>query len=136
MKIKLDPWGTMPTMGHPETDAGWDLYAPEDLWIKPGECVDIATGVHVQLPRSVGGFIKNRSSMYRKKILTDGLIDPGYTGEIGVMLLNLSGYDYFVRKGDRIAQLVIVPVMRSGWQMVDELDTSERGAGGFGSTGR
>ena len=135
MKIKLDPWATMPTMAHPD-DAGWDLYAPEDVRILPGEIVTIKTGVHVQLPRATGGIIKNRSSMFRRGIVTDGLIDRGYTGEIGVTLINVGQYDCYIAKGDRIAQLVIVGVMRSSWELVDELDASERVDNGFGSTGR
>lgn len=136
MKIKLDPWGSLPTMGHPESDAGWDLYSPVDYWLYPGESIIIFTGVHIQLPTDLAGFIKNRSSVFRKKVITDGLIDPGYTGEIGVTLINVGQYDYHIHKGDRIAQLVIVPVVRDGWEPVDELDESERGNGGFGSTGR
>lgn len=136
MKIKLDPWGSMPTMAHPADDAGWDLYAPEDIHIMPGEVVTIKTGVHVQLPRSTGGIIKNRSSMFKRGIITDGLIDRGYTGEIGVTLINVGSDGYQIFKGDRIAQLVIVGIMRSSWELVDELDESERGACGFGSTGR
>lgn len=136
MKIKLDPWATMPTMGHPESDAGWDLYSPVDYWLFPGESIIISTGVHIQLPTDLAGFIKNRSSVFRKKVITDGLIDPGYTGEIGVTLINVGQYDYHIHKGDRIAQLVIVPVVRDGWELVDELDESERGDNGFGSTGR
>lgn len=136
MKIKLDPWGTLPTMGHPESDAGWDLYSPGNYCIPAGAAVKIDIGVHVQLPRAVGGFITGRSSMVSKGIMTSGLIDPGYTGEIGVTLINVGQYDYHIHKGDRIAQLVIVPVVRDGWELVDELDESERGARGFGSTGR
>lgn len=135
MKIKLDPWGTMPTMAHPD-DGGWDLYAPEDVCIMPGEVVTIKTGVHVQLPRATGGIIKNRSSMFRRGIITDGLIDRGYTGEIGVTLINVGACDYHIAKGDRIAQLVIVGIMRSSWELVDELDPSARGTGGFGSSGK
>lgn len=145
MKLKLDPWGKMPTQSHPYQDAGWDLYAPEDvvvparrgiLWWRHNGIVTINTGVHIQLPKSTGGFIKSRSSMFKRGILTDGLIDRGYTGEIGVTLINMSRKDYKIHKGDRIAQLVIVDVMQSSWELVDELDESERGANGFGSTGR
>ena len=136
MKIKLDPWGTLPTMGHPESDAGWDLYSPGNYCIPAGAAVKIDIGVHVQLPRAVGGFITGRSSMVSKGIMTSGLIDPGYTGEIGVTLINASSEEYMVLKGDRIAQLVIVPVMRSSWELVGELAPSKRGDGGFGSTGR
>lgn len=135
MKIKLDPWGTMPMMAHPD-DGGWDLYAPEDVCIMPGEVITIKTGVHVQLPRATAGIIKNRSSMFRRGIITDGLIDRGYTGEIGVTLINVGQYDCRIHKGDRIAQLVIVGVMRSSWELVDELDASERGDNGFGSSGK
>lgn len=135
MKIKLDPWARMPMMAHPD-DGGWDLYAPEDVCIMPGEVVTIRTGVHVQLPRATAGIIKSRSSMFRRGIITDGLIDRGYTGEIGVTLINVGKYDCQIHKGDRIAQLVIVGVMRSSWELVDELDPSTRGTGGFGSTGR
>lgn len=135
MKIKLEPWATMPTKAHPD-DAGWDLYSPIEAWLVRGCSITIPTGVHVQLPQNVGGIIADRSSMYKQKIMTSGLIDPGYTGEIGVTLINVGLGDYYVHKGDRIAQLVIVPVVSDGWELTDELDESARGNGGFGSSGK
>lgn len=136
MKLKLDPWATLPTMAHPD-DAGWDLYAPEDCVLPGGlGSVDIHTGLHVQLPRATGGLIMHRSSMFKRRIFSLGLLDPGYAGEIVVTLINADQEDYHIAKGDRIAQLVIMGVMRGSWEIVDELAPSARGSGGFGSSGK
>ena len=136
MKILLKPNGILPTRAHP-TDAGLDLYAPHDFKIGVRGYRRINTGVCVELPKNTVGFIKSKSGlMANSGILTDGTIDEGYTGEIGVGLVNLGDSPYTVRPGDRIAQLMVTPVVRPTVVPVSELDETDRGAGGFGSTGR
>ena len=135
MKIKLDEWGTLPTRKHPQ-DAGLDIYAPKAYTIYPNSTELIMTGVHVELPAGTVGFIKGRSSLNKQGILTDGTVDEGYTGEIGVGLVNTSAKPYSVAKGDRIAQLVVIPILTPDVQVVDELEDTDRGNGGFGSTGK
>lgn len=136
MKIYLDQHGTLPTRAH-ITDAGLDLYSPGDYTIAPGMTLAIDTGVHVELPEKTVGFIKSRSSMFKAGILTDGTIDEGYSGAIGVMLYNSTASSYMIRKGDRIAQLVILPIFRPALELQDKpLTKTARGENGFGSTGR
>lgn len=137
MKVKLSPWGIMPTKAH-AADAGWDLYAPEDTVVPAGGSTVINTGVHVQLPRGTAGLIVSKSGLNVKHDITStGLIDRGYTGAIHVKLYNHGRTDYVVRKGDKISQLCVLCIMvLPSLELVDELDESERGANGFGSTGR
>lgn len=137
MKIKLDPWAIMPTRAH-DTDAGLDLYATEDILVPCfGNSVIIDTGVHVQLPPNTAGMIKSKSGLNVKHgITSEGVVDVGYTGSIRVKLYNHSDTAYRVKRGDKISQLVIVPVVIPPIVVVDELDKSERGSNGFGSTGR
>ncbi len=134
MKIKLDKWAHMPTRAH-RWDAGLDLYALEDGIVDYS--ATFATGVHVQIPAGFAGFIKSRSGLMSKHgITTDGTIDCGYTGPIKVTLINHGPASYMVKAGDKIAQLVIVPCGLPELELVDELEETERGDGGFGSTGR
>ena len=135
VKIRLDKYGIMPTRAH-TTDAGLDIYSPVDLKLGAGARRTIKTGVHVQLPANTVGFIKSKSGLMSKSgITTDGTIDEGYTGEIGVVLFNHSKQGYHVHKGDKIAQLVILPVKYEPVEL-GELEESDRGTDGFGSTGR
>lgn len=136
MKIKLDEGAYMPTRAH-STDAGLDLYARETQIIEARERAFFDTGVHIELPPCTMGEIRSKSGLMKKHgITTDGTVDVGYIGSIGVTLFNNSGYDYTVNKGDKIAQLVVVPIVIPELELVDELDETERGTGGFGSTGR
>ena len=137
MKIKLDPWGAMPTKAH-AADAGWDLYAPEDTVVPAGGSPVVNTGVHVHLPRGTAGLIGSKSGLNVKHDITStGLIDRGYTGAIHVKLYNHGKTDYVVHKGDKISQLCVLCIMvLPSLQLVDELAPSKRGDGGFGSTGR
>lgn len=146
MRVKLDPWAIQPTQAHAQ-DAGWDLYAPEDtvvparrgiLWWRRGGSVTINTGVHIQLPRGTAGLIVSKSGLNVHHDLTStGLIDQGYTGAIHVKLYNHGRKDYAIRRGDKISQLCVLHMMAlPSLQIVDELDPSERGDGGFGSTGK
>ncbi len=118
------------------TDAGWDLESVEDVIVPAQEFTPmIHTGVKVAIPEGYFGLIKERSSMAAKGIFVmGGVIDSGYHGEVLINLANIGGYDYEIRSGDRIAQLIILPC--SAVMVKDELPNSERGEDGFGSTGR
>lgn len=136
MKIMLEPWALMPTRAH-ETDAGLDLYSPERKIVPAKESAIFNTGVHIQLPKNTAGMLKSKSGLNVKHGLTgEGVIDVGYTGSIIVKLYNNSGKDYTIERGDKISQLVILPIIIPELDIVTALDTTERGAGGFGSTGR
>ena len=136
MKVKLDKNAKMPTRAH-DTDAGLDLYSPIDAVVPPlgSKCID--TGVHIELPKDTSGFLKSKSGLNVKYgITSEGVIDVGYTGSIVVKLYNHTLRRYKVKKGDKISQLVILPIMIPFIEQVDELEKTERGNGGFGSTGR
>lgn len=136
MKIKLEPWAIMPTRAH-DTDAGLDLYAAEDRVVPAHGSATFDTGVHVQLPPLTAGMLKSKSGLNVKhNITSDGVIDVGYTGSICVKLYNHSGIPYTVKRGDKISQLVVVDIHIPHIQVVDELEKTERGNNGFGSTGR
>ncbi|CAH0173854.1 Deoxyuridine 5'-triphosphate nucleotidohydrolase [Microbacterium sp. Bi121] len=129
----------MPSYAHPG-DAGADLVAAEAVHLEPGERALVPTGVRIALPDGYAAFVVPRSGLAAKHGITivnsPGTVDAGYRGEIKVSLLNTdrsSAYDVAV--GDRIAQLIIMPVTRANFIPVDELEDSARGAGGFGSTG-
>ena len=148
--VKLDPATPTPQRAHP-TDAGVDLTAHrlklpggdmvdfQHATIRPGDTVTLGTGVAVQVPRGHAGLLFARSSLGVKKRLDPanavGVIDHGYTGEVMVGLRNTSTDARTVTQGDRVVQLVTVPVNLDEWQEVDTLGESERGEGGFGSTG-
>lgn len=135
MKVKLDKGAFMPERAH-EWDAGADLKTPFDLELGRDIKAAIDTGVHVEIPNGYVGLIKARSSMTEKGIATTGVIDSNYRGSIKVRLENHSWYPYRFKVGDRIAQLVIVPCLIEDFVKVDELDETDRGENGFGSTGR
>jgi dUTP pyrophosphatase len=121
-------------------DAGADLHSTEDVVLAPGERASVGTGVAVALPEGHAGFVVPRSGLAFRHGITvvnaPGTIDAGYRGEIRVALLNTDSREtYRVSAGDRIAQLVIVPVVQARFTAVDELPESVRGTGGFGSTG-
>lgn len=135
LKVKLDKGAVMPNRAHPN-DAGLDLFAAEDAVIRLKESVTIDTGVHVAIPEGYVGLIKSKSGlMVKNDILTDGTIDSGYTGSIKIKLFNHSYKNYLVLKGQKIAQLVLLPVITPKIELVDFLEETERGNGGFGSTG-
>ncbi len=136
---RLDPETELPTTAHPG-DAGLDLRSTIDVEVMPGERVMVPTGVSVAIPTGHAGLVLPRSGLASKHGLTmanaPGLIDSGYRGEVTCAVVNLDRDQAVkIRRGDRIAQLVIValPQVRPGW--VDELPASSRGEGGFGSTG-
>ena len=136
MTIQLDEHGIQPTRAH-ATDAGLDIYSPYAVKVGAHKFRTIKTGLHVQLPSGTVGFIKSRSGLMSKHgITTDGTIDEGYTGQIGVILFNNSQQTYHVKQYDKIAQLVVVPVLYPKAELTNTLEGSERGSKGFGSTGR
>lgn len=136
MKIMLDKGAFIPTRAH-EADAGLDLYARETTVVPAKESAKFDTGVHIELPPNMVGVLKSKSGLNVKNgLLSEGVIDEGYTGSIVVKLYNHSGRDYVVNKGDKISQLVILPVLRPSLEVVDSLEQTERGNNGFGSSGR
>lgn len=136
MKVMLDEGAYMPTRAH-SMDAGLDLYSPVDVLLMSQASAVIDTGVHVELPPGSVGFLKSKSGLnVRHGILGEGVIDAGYTGSIRVKLYNHSGNTYNIRRGDKITQLVILPVILPELEQVDRLEETERGCGGFGSTGK
>ncbi len=136
MKIVLDEGAKMPTRAH-ATDAGLDLYAMKTQVVPARESAKFDTGVHVELPPNTTGFLKSKSGLNVKHgITSEGVIDVGYTGSIVVKLYNHSGYDYTVNAGDKISQLVVLPILTPELELVDTLEDTERGNGGFGSSGK
>ena len=137
MKIKLDAGAFAPVRAH-STDAGLDLRAMWGCIVPAKESATFHTGVHVELPKGTCGILVSKSGLNTKhEIVSTGLIDEGYTGEIIVKLYNHGGYDYDVKAGDKISQLIVVPCLYEDVELVDDLGhDSERGEKGFGSTGR
>jgi dUTP pyrophosphatase len=136
---RLDPRATLPTRAYPG-DAGLDLYALEQAVLAPGERASIPTGIAIEIPEGQAGLVLPRSGLAAKHgialVNAPGLIDAGYRGELRVLLLNTDRAQSFtVASGDRIAQLVLVQVMMPEVAEVEQLAPSERGGGGFGSSG-
>jgi dUTP pyrophosphatase len=136
---RLERHARLPTRAYPG-DAGLDLYALEPAALAPGERAAIRTGIAVEIPEGQAGLVLPRSGLARRHgisvVNAPGLIDPGYRGEVQVLLLNTDRSEPFVlAAGDRIAQLVLVSVHTPEVVEVDELALTERGAGGFGSSG-
>lgn len=136
MKVVLDHGAYMPEYAH-DQDAGADLRSPVNAVVHPHSSVTIDTGVHVEIPTGMVGMLKSKSGLnVHFNIVSEGVIDAGYTGSIRVKLYN-HGFDAFrVHRGDKISQLVIMPVHHVSFEQVDSLEETERGNGGFGSTGR
>lgn len=130
---------SVPAYAYPG-DAGMDLRAIEHVELKPFERALVATGLTIAIPEGYAGFVQPRSGLAIKQgvtvLNTPGLIDSHYRGELKVALINLDPHAAFeVNPGDRIAQLVIQKVENVAWSVVDSLDATERGEGGFGSSG-
>lgn len=132
------PGADLPTRAHP-TDAGLDLYAAETVHVIPKQVVLVPTGVAVAIPAGHVGLLIARSSLAVKKSMTlangVGVIDPDYRGEIKVPIIPLDGCHNLVPAGQRIAQLVILPIALPRLNVVADLDDTTRGTGSFGSTG-
>ena len=136
---RVDPRAVLPTRAY-DGDAGLDLYALDDGLLAPGERASVRTGISVEIPEGQAGLVLPRSGLARRHgisvVNAPGLIDAGYRGEVEVLLLNTDRSSSFsIAAGDRIAQLVIVGVQTPQVVEVQELALSERGSGGFGSSG-
>jgi dUTP pyrophosphatase len=138
---KLHPNAKLPTYGSPEA-AGADLYAclEQAVTIQPGEIFWVPTGIALEVPKGCAGLVYARSSMGAKRGLAPankvGVIDSDYRGEIRVVLLNHSKQPQTLEPGERVAQFVITPVLQPAYEEVAELTNTDRGEGGFGSTGK
>ena len=119
--------------------AGMDVVSAEDVMITPGARHAVATGLAVAIPEGYEIQVRPRSGLALKHGVTvpntPGTIDSDYRGELKVILINLGAEPFAIARGDRVAQLVLAPVVQAAWNEVAELDATERGAGGFGSTG-
>ena len=134
---KVNPLATI-TRAH-SGDAGADLCTMEDLVIRPGEVVKVKTGIAVDIPRGYVGLLCSRSGQAKVQITlanSVGIIDHGYTGEIMAMVSNRGMVNFQAKSLERIAQLIILPIYLAEFEEVNYLASSERGAGGFGSTGK
>jgi len=141
VNIYLDKHGFLPKRAY-ETDAGLDLFAPKDFLIQAHCSAIIDTGVHIEIPKGYVGFLKSKSGLNVKFGITgEGVIDTGYTGSIVVKLYNHSEFPKFFGRGDKIIQLVLLPIITPQLNVVDSIDKlygteTERGNNGFGSTGK
>ncbi len=136
--LRTDPAAQLPTYAHPG-DAGMDVRSIEDVTLAPGARALVRTGLVLMLPPDAEAQVRPRSGLALRHGVTvlnaPGTIDAGYRGEVGVILVNLGAEPFAVEKGMKIAQLVIAPVTQAGVVEVAEVDETDRGAGGFGSTG-
>ena len=137
---KVHPDARLPSYAHGASeDAGMDLHSVEAVKICAGMWASVSTGLVIELPPGTEGQVRPRSGLAVRHGVTilnsPGTIDPGYRGEVRVLLINHSTENYSVEPGDRIAQLVISSYLQVGWETVEDLTLSNRGSGGFGSTG-
>ena len=136
MNIILDNGAFKPEFAH-KTDAGADLRSPVEAVVPAHGSVVIDTGVHVEIPEGYVGMLKSKSGLNVKHdLIGTGTIDSGYTGTIKVKLYNLGDTDYQILRGDKIIQMVILPCVYCEFTQVEKFSETERGDGGFGSTGR
>lgn len=147
MKVKLDDGAFLPERAH-ELDAGYDLRTPIDAFVSATRTdfflkqtrigsATIDTGIHVEIPKGYVGFLKAKSGLnVNHGIIGEGVIDAGYTGSIKVKLYNLSDRGYEFKRGDKIIQLVILPILTPELEQVDSLKETDRGSNGFGSSGK
>lgn len=139
MKIKikkLNPEAKLPSYAHPG-DVGMDMYALETKTVNPMEHVRFSCGFALEFPIGFAAIVKDKSSISKAGLHTmGGVFDAGYRGEYNVHLVNLSDKSYTVEKGDKVGQLVILPVEIPELEEVNELSNSSRGTGAFGSTGK
>ena len=136
MNIILDPGAFMPEFAH-KTDAGADLRSPVEAVVPAHGSAVIDTGVHVEIPEGYTIFLKSKSGLNVKhNLIGEGVVDSGFSGSIRVKLYNLGDTDYQILRGDKIIQMVILPCAYCEFTEVEQFADSERGDGGFGSTGR
>lgn len=136
---RIRPDAVLPRYAHPD-DSGLDLFSVDQLTLAPGASALVKTGIRIQLPRGTEAQVRPRSGMALKHgitvLNTPGTVDEGYRGEIGVILINHSPAPFQVTPGMKIAQMVIMPVLRPRIREEDRLSDTDRGEGGFGSTGQ
>ncbi|MSR78630.1 MAG: dUTP diphosphatase [Candidatus Taylorbacteria bacterium] len=137
VKIKrLNPEAKLPSYAHPG-DVGLDLYSLEDVTVPPGGHHRFYNGFALEFPEGYAAIVKDKGSISKAGLHTmGGVYDAGFRGEYNVHLVNLSDKSYTFEKGDKVAQLVIVPVVHAKMVEVEELNDSSRGTGQFGSTGK
>lgn len=136
IRVKLDKEAFLPERAHYE-DAGWDIRTPYDFEIEAGGSATIDTGVHVEIPYSYVGMLKSKSGLNVKcGITSEGVIDCGYTGAVFAKLYNHGNKAVVFKRGDKITQLVVVPINTDTIEEVSEISGGRRGNAGFGSTGR
>ena len=136
IKVKLDPGAFVPESAH-TADAGYDIRTPYNVTINKGDSAKIDTGVHIAIPQGYVGFLKSKSGLNVKFGITgEGVIDSGYTGSIVVKLYNNSCSTKHFYRGDKIIQIVFLPIFKPALEIVEQLDDTERGTKGFGSSGR
>ena len=137
MNIYVEKGAHVPERAH-KTDAGFDIKARDNRLVKAHGGALLHTGLHVQLPHGTAGLLVSKSGLnVNHGITSTGLIDEGYTGEIMVKLYNHSNENYLVHAGDKISQLVVIPVLYEDIHIMDSLDeNTERGDKGFGSSGK
>ena len=136
MKVKkLHPDALLPRRAHP-TDSGADLFALSRTVLPPRAVTNVHTGVAVELPEGTSGIIWGKSSVESKGVKAmAGLVDAPYRGELIVCMYNLNDTEFVFEKGQKVAQLVVLPTMYPDFEEAEELSDTARGAGGFGSTG-
>jgi dUTP pyrophosphatase len=135
MKVMLDKHAILPRSAHHQ-DAGYDLFTPRRVVLPANGSVDIDTGVHIQIPHGKCLVVISKSGLMREEILSTGLVDEGYNGSIHVILFNHSGKMYTFERGEKISQFIITDYYKYDLEVVDELEETERGSNGFGSSGR
>lgn len=138
MKIKISRPDTQIPAYAKKGDAGFDLRASEEVMMFDGAICAIPTGIHVAIPEGYTGLVVPRSGQAKRGLTvinSPGIVDAGYRGEVQVLAHNVSGDAIIIAKGERIAQMVIMPFLEVEFEVVEELDATDRGDGGFGSTG-
>ena len=134
--VEVKVVGTLPVRAH-DTDAGADLFASELVVIAPGTVEKIPTNTRVALPDNTVGVVADKSSIGLKGLtVVGGIIDSSYRGEISVCLANVSKEHIIIEDGQKVAQLIVYPILLPKFVQVDSLDETKRGEGGFGSTGK
>lgn len=136
VNVMLDTNAYMPEKAH-NVDAGFDLRTPIDITVEGGNHAIIDTGVHIEIPEGYVGMLKSKSGLNVKyNLVGEGVIDAGYTGSIRVKLYNHGRESYKFRKGDKITQIVILPIPDVELELTNSFKETERGDNGFGSTGK
>lgn len=136
LRVRLDEGAYLPQRAH-DTDGGLDIRTPVDAYVRAGGSTVIDTGVHIQLPPGTVGMLKSKSGLNVKDgIVSEGVIDEGYTGSITVKLYNHGTEAKQFSRGDKITQLVVLPVLYPRVEQAEEIQGGPRGDNGYGSTGR